>query len=210
VNELIETHSGSWILVAGPRTIRVAMLVACLLERGAVNVLSCGNQFISYPGSLFEARNYIGQRLDDLAKERVPRHELLVNQRLNRELTEYRPPSWKDRAVWQMQVEGKRISPVQLARFLYTLGEPGVTAWYAIESTDISMVDSKRYRILLMRAVQTVVEPIEKHFGIMPQATTYSLFPNKKTGPPDVEGIQRLGTINVASIFDLYNDAVGR
>ena len=60
VNALIETHPGSWILVAGPRTIRVAMLVACLQERCAVNVLSCGNQFICYPGSLSEARNYIG------------------------------------------------------------------------------------------------------------------------------------------------------
>jgi hypothetical protein len=43
------------------------------------------------------------------------------------------------------------------------------------------MVDSNRYRTLLLRAVNAVVRPIEQHFGIMPQATTYSIFPIKKT-----------------------------
>ena len=109
-----------------------------------------------------------------------------------------------------MQVEGKQVRPGQRVQFLYTSGDPGVMAWYATESTNISMVDSKRYRILLIQAVQTVVEPIEKHFGIMSQDTTYNLFPNKKTGPLDVESIQRLGTITVASIFDLHNNAMGR
>jgi len=50
MNELTETHPGSWILVAGPRTIRKTMstFVARLAERGPVRVLDCGNQFNAY------------------------------------------------------------------------------------------------------------------------------------------------------------------
>lgn len=51
MNELVETHPGSWILVAGPRAIRATMLtfIARLAERGPVRVLDCGNQFNAYP-----------------------------------------------------------------------------------------------------------------------------------------------------------------
>jgi hypothetical protein len=50
MDELIETHPGSWILVAGPRAIRATMLtlIARLAERGPVRVLDGGNQFNAY------------------------------------------------------------------------------------------------------------------------------------------------------------------
>ena len=82
-------------------------------------------------------------------------------------------------------------------------------AWYATEPTEISMVDSNRYRTLLLRAVNAVVEPIEQHFGIMPQATTYSLFLVKKTEPSDERGCEQLGNTKIASVLDLNNSAVG-
>jgi DNA polymerase elongation subunit (family B) len=108
-----------------------------------------------------------------------------------------------------MQAEGKQVSPGQRVRFLYTRGEPGVKAWYATESTDISMVDSNRYRTLLMRAVNAVVEPIQQHFGIMPLDTTYSLFPLKKTELLVESSYQKPGQSKVASILDFHNNAVG-
>jgi len=83
-------------------------------------------------------------------------------------------------------------------RFLYTRGEPGVQAWYAGESINISMVDLSRYRTLLLRAVNVVVRPIEQHFGIMPQATTYNLFPVKNTELRDEGVIQQLGIKNLS------------
>lgn len=125
------------------------------------------------PDFLPEARKYIGQRLDDLVKGRVPLEELLVSQRLSRELNEYSTPSPAARAVWQMQAEGKQVHPGQKVRFLYTRGKPGVLAWYGTESTDISMVDSNRYKTLLMRAVDTIISPIELHFGIMHHHSNY-------------------------------------
>jgi hypothetical protein len=50
MNELVETHPGSWILVAGSRAIRITMLtfIARLAERGPVHVLDGGNQFNAY------------------------------------------------------------------------------------------------------------------------------------------------------------------
>ncbi len=50
MNELIETHPGSWILIFGPRTIQQTMLtfIARLAEHGPVRVLDCGNQFNAY------------------------------------------------------------------------------------------------------------------------------------------------------------------
>jgi hypothetical protein len=50
MNELVETHPSSWILVAGSRAIRTTMLtfVARLAERGPVRVLDGGNQFNAY------------------------------------------------------------------------------------------------------------------------------------------------------------------
>ena len=50
MDELVETHPGSWILVAGPRTMRTTMqlFIARLAERGPVRVLDGGNQFNAY------------------------------------------------------------------------------------------------------------------------------------------------------------------
>lgn len=135
------------------------------------------------PEFLPEARKYIGQRFDDLVKGRVPLEELLVSQRLSRELNEYSTPSPVARAVWQMQAEGKQIRPGQRVRFLYTRGDPGVRAWYGTDlNSDFRMVDVKRYQILFFRAVETILKPIEKHFGIAESSVSYPLFPGAKTG----------------------------
>jgi DNA polymerase-2 len=92
------------------------------------------------PDFLPEVRDYVGRRLDDLMKKRVPLDELLISQRLSRELTEYTSPSPAARAVWQMQAEGKQVRPGQRVQFLYTRGEPSVKAWYSTEPTNISSV----------------------------------------------------------------------
>ena len=177
-------------------------------QMGILNILAKASDANSLPDLLPQVHAYVRRRVDDLMKGRVPLEELLVSQRLSRELNEYSSPSPAARAVWQMQAEGKQVSPGQRVRFLYTRGEPGVKAWYATESTDISMVDSNRYRTLLMRAVNAVVEPIQQHFGIMPLETTYSLFPLKKTKPLD-DGFQQLGSAKLAPVADFHNNAVG-
>ena len=145
-----------------------------------MNILAKAPTADRLPDWLPQTQLYIRRRVDDLMKGRVPLEELLVSQRLSRQLNEYSSPSPAARAVWQLQSEGKQVSPGQRVRFLYTRGKPGVQAWYATKSADNSMLDLNRYRVLLMRAVNAVVEPIQQHFGITPLETTYPLFPLKK------------------------------
>lgn len=152
-------------------------------QLGILNILAKAPDADCLPDFLPQARAFVKRRVDDLMKGRVPLEELLVSQRLSRELNEYSSPSPAARAVWQLQAQGRQVSAGQQVRFLYTLGEPGVQAWYVTEPIDRATVDLSRYRTLLMRAVDTVVRPIEQHFGIMPAETTYSLFPNKNTEP---------------------------
>ena len=82
-------------------------------------------------------------------------------------------------------------------------------AWYATESTDISMIDLIRYRTLLLRAVNAVVEPIQHHFGIMPLETTYGLFPLKKTETLDENSYKKSGNVKLTPVLDFHNNAVG-
>jgi DNA polymerase elongation subunit (family B) len=135
------------------------------------------------PDFLPEVHQYIKQRLGDLMTGRIPLEELLVSQRLSRELTEYSTPSPAALASWQLQAEGKQVRPGQRVRFLYMRGVPGVKAWYASESADLAKIDTRRYRTLFMRAVEVVLRPIENHFGIMQIETNYCLFPVKSIRP---------------------------
>jgi len=173
-------------------------------QMGILNILAKAPNADHLPDLLPQVHAYVRRRVDDLMKRRIPLEGLLVSQRLSRELNEYSSPSPAARAVWQMQADGKQACPGQRVRFLYTRGEPGVKAWYATESTDISMVDSNRYRTLLLRAVNAVVEPIQQHFGIMPLETTYSLFPLKKTELLDADN-QQLGDTTTTSMINLHN-----
>ena len=147
------------------------------------------------PGFLPEALKYIGQRLDDLMKGRVPLEELLVSQRLSRELNKYSTPSPAARAVWQMQAEGKQVRPGQRVRFLYTRGKPGVLAWYGTDlNPDFRMVDIERYQVLFLRAVETLIKPIERHFCITRSTETYPLFSNAKREGAAIPLCQLLAT----------------
>ncbi len=67
-------------------------------------------------------------RLDELRSGRVPLEQLLVTQKLSRELEQYTVPSPPVRAVVQLQSVGKEVKVGQYVRFLYTIGEPGVHA----------------------------------------------------------------------------------
>lgn len=67
-------------------------------------------------------------RLDELRSGRVPLEQLLITQKLSRELEQYTAPSPPVRAVVQLQSAGKEVKVGQYVRFLYTIGEPGVHA----------------------------------------------------------------------------------
>ena len=124
-----------------------------------------------------EAQRFVQKQFEALRRGSVPVEQLLVSQKLSRELGEYSSPSPAARAVWQMQARGKVVRPGQRVRFLFTLGKPGVRAWDIGERPDARSVDVRRYRSLLERAVQTVLDPIEQSVSGGVERECLYLFP---------------------------------
>jgi DNA polymerase elongation subunit (family B) len=97
----------------------------------------------------------------DLKVGHVPSEDLIVTQKLSRELDGYRTPSPAAHAAQQLQAAGSQVAPGQSMRFLYTRGRPGVHAWELPEALEPGRLDVKRYCVLLDRAMQTVLEPFQ-------------------------------------------------
>jgi DNA polymerase-2 len=129
-------------------------------QMGILQILAQAPDADALKDVLPKAQVYIQKQLTRLRSGRVPLEELLVSQKLSRELGEYSSPSPAARAVRQLQAAGKTIRPAQRVRFLFTLGRPGVRAWDVPDQPDARCVDLPRYRTLFDRAVQTVMTPI--------------------------------------------------
>jgi DNA polymerase-2 len=112
------------------------------------------------PDCLPELLGLLRSRLDSLRRRRVPLQQLVVSQKLSRRLDEYRTPSPAARAVAQLESIGKSLQPGQRARFLYTLGDPGVYAWDLLAPPDPACLNLARYAELLLRAGATVLHPL--------------------------------------------------
>jgi DNA polymerase-2 len=101
----------------------------------------------------------------DLRTGSVPLEELVVRQKISRELDAYKSPSPAARAALQLRVEGKEVTAGQSIRFMYTRGGCGVHAWELEEKLDYRRLDTKRYCTLLERAIQTVLDPCQSQFA---------------------------------------------
>lgn len=152
-----------------------------------------------------KARAFVRKQMEALRARDVPVEKLLVSQKLSRELGEYSSPSPAARAVWQMQAAGKTVRPGQRVRFLFTLGKPGVRAWDVPEQPDVRCIDVGRYRTMVERAVETVLDPIQQSVsGGLDDECLY-LFPIKNTEPLGEGVTRRLGMINLSPIADFGN-----
>lgn len=107
-----------------------------------------------------QALALLSRRVAQLHAGNVPLEKLVVGQKLSRELAAYRSPSPAARAAAQLQAAGKAVHAGQRIRFLYTLGEPGVYAWDLAEPPDPASLDVGRYKKLLLRAAEAVLEPV--------------------------------------------------
>jgi DNA polymerase II len=106
-----------------------------------------------------DAFHLIERARQELKKGRVPLDELIVTQKLSRELAGYKSPSPAARAALQLQAAGRLVAPGQSMRFLFTRGRPGVHAWELPEVLEPGRLDVRRYDSLLDRAIRTVLEP---------------------------------------------------
>jgi DNA polymerase-2 len=109
------------------------------------------------PTCLPEIMCLLRRKLADLRAGRVPLKDLVVRQKLSRNLEEYRVPSAAARAARQLATVGKRLGPGEYVRFLYTRGEPGVHAWDLAGLPAVACLDAKGYGELLRRSVECVL-----------------------------------------------------
>ena len=92
----------------------------------------------------------------------VPLENLLLSQKLGRELGEYQARSPVARAVLQLSKADKVIKPGQKVRYLFTRGNLGVYAWEIGNPPKLETLDYQKYLTLLVRAANTVLQP----FGV--------------------------------------------
>ena len=103
---------------------------------------------------------FLRQQVEDLQNGRIPLPQLLVSQRLSREIGAYRTPSPACRAARQLEAVGKPRRPGQRIRFWLVRGEPGVHAWDLPMAVDTAALDTDRYTTLLLRAASAVLQPL--------------------------------------------------
>lgn len=94
----------------------------------------------------------------------VPLHELIVRQRLSRNLYEYKSPSPAARAALQLQAQGRQLAPGQSMEFLFARNASGVHAWELEEILPFERLDTKSYCKVLDRAIRTVLDPCKAAF----------------------------------------------
>ncbi len=130
---------------------QMAMLECLALAPSAAEIPAC----------LPQALARLQGALQDLAAGRVPLEKLVVRQRLSRVLEAYHSPSPAAIAARQLEQAGKTLKPGQAARFLYTRGEPGVLAWDLPAPPDPRTLHLARYRQLMLRAAQAILQPFD-------------------------------------------------
>jgi DNA polymerase-2 len=118
------------------------------------------------------------RKLAALRSGQVPLEQLLVAQKLSRELSEFRTPSPVARAAAQLQAVGKTTSPGERVRFVYTRGEPGVYAWNLPEPPNPASIDIQRYSELSLRGAADMLAP----FGVGEDLLRQWLFSNAAYG----------------------------
>lgn len=129
-------------------------------QAGLLDLLGRARSADELPECLPEAIRLVRRGLNTLRLGRVPLSQLLVTQKLSRQVEAYRVPSPAGRAAAQLQAVGKILKAGQHVRFLYTLGEPGVYAWDLPQPPNPKAVDLRRYVELLLRAAVSVLEPL--------------------------------------------------
>ena len=124
-----------------------------------IELLAQSRHDISGKVGITRAMKLLRRRLAELRSGKVAVDELVVSQRLSRELSEYKALSPVARALQQLQLVGKELRPGQQVRFIYTRGKPSVYAWDLPSPPDPRSLDLERYATLLLRAAFAVLEP---------------------------------------------------
>ncbi len=121
----------------------------------------------SLHGLVPQAVGILRRRLKKLKEGSVPLEDLLVTQRLSREIAQYKDPSPAARAAAQLEAIGQHVRPGQKVRFLLLRGERAVHAWNLPASPEPQQLDFARYRELTIRAASNIFAPLGISEGLL-------------------------------------------
>ena len=131
-------------------------------------------QCLAQAKTLAQVQAYISQACEivvqakrDLRAGRVPVEDLLITQRMSREVEAYKSPSPAARAALQLVEMGIKVAPGQAIQFVYTLGKPGVWVQGA-NSFNEKTLAVEEYSKLLQRAALTILEPFVRDLTSSP------------------------------------------
>ena len=127
---------------------------------GLIRSMSRAGSLAELKLKLPELLALLKKALSDLERGLVPPEDLIITLRLSRELEKYHTLSPAARAAKQLLAEDKVLRPGQRVRLIYTLGEPDVWAWDRSETLDPAWVNIKMYRELMLRAGETIFNPL--------------------------------------------------
>jgi DNA polymerase-2 len=130
------------------------------IQLDVLKVLAKENDPARLADHLPEILALLQERISALKKRDVLLSELVVTQTLSRELDQYSALSALSTAARQLQAYGKTIKMGQRVRYLYIGSGPGVHAWDLPTQPEPRAIDVPRYRELILRAVQEVLEPL--------------------------------------------------
>jgi len=125
-----------------------------------LEILARAQNAIELPNYLPLVKELIRERSMDLKAGRIPLEDLIISQRLGRELEGYKKPSPAARAAHQLIQTGKQVKPGQRVRFLLTRGLPGVHAWDSQVPLDMRSLNIPLYSELLKRAIHAILQPL--------------------------------------------------
>ncbi len=125
-----------------------------------LEILASADNAESLQDCLPEIRELICEKQRELRSSCVPLEKLIVRQTVSKKLTEYLAPVPAFSALEQLERAGKTLRLGQTIRLIYTLDLPRAHAWDAPNKLNPHRVNIKRYRRLLDRAVDTVLQPI--------------------------------------------------
>jgi DNA polymerase-2 len=132
---------------------------------------------------------YLKKTASELRSGRIPLEDLLVSQRLSRDLSEYRQPSPPARAAAQLARMEKPMSAGQVVHFLYVKSKSGVLAWRAGLPFSYQSVDVDMYLKLLVRAASNLVmllgvdeSELARKLGLGGQMSLFDWAEEKKVG----------------------------
>jgi len=130
------------------------------LQREIIQILAKEKDPAKLGSLLPEILAMTKERFSALKNRNVELEELIISQRLSRDLSGYSVLSPPAVAARQLQIQGAPVERGQQVRFIYTAQGPGVYAWEMSAKMDPRSIDVRQYKELAFRAIHEVLEPV--------------------------------------------------